>query len=86
MPLDTRPGKDTIVSASLITRSVATLAVSAGLLVAAGPAHAGTFVGNPGDAPSVACDGIGAIVYNGHAGLGANGFVVQNGKASPGGS
>ena len=52
--------------------------------IAAGPAHAGTFVGNPGDAPGVACDGIGAIVYNGHAGVGANGFVVQNGKASPG--
>ena len=72
-------------SASLITRSAATLAVSAALLIAAAaPAHAGTFVGNPGDAPGVACDGIGAIVYNGHAGVGANGFVVQNGKASPG--
>jgi hypothetical protein len=58
-------------------RPLATLAVVAGLLGAAAPASAGTFVGNPGDPPARTSTVIcafpdvckTAVLYNGHAGL-----------------
>jgi hypothetical protein len=49
-----------------LKRSLATLAVGAGLLAAAGPARAGASV-----SASAPTRGPGVIGYNGHAGLGA---------------
>jgi hypothetical protein len=59
------------------------LATIAALLVLAAPASAGTAVGNPGDAPARGAGNAqvtcafpdvcrAAVLYNGHAGLGAN--------------
>jgi hypothetical protein len=52
-------------------RPLVTVTVVAGLLAGAASASAGTLVGNPGkEAPSgVACDGIGAVVGDRHAGF-----------------
>ena len=60
------------------THRLATLAAVTGLLVAAAPASAGIAVGNPGDAPAQRAPKCicqmpdVCILYNGHAGLGAN--------------
>ena len=59
-------------------RPLAILAVVVGLLAAAAPASAGTFVGNPGDPPARTSTVTSAfpdvcktavVLYNGHAGL-----------------
>jgi hypothetical protein len=70
---DTQPERTSMFSTNL-KRPLVALAVTAGLLTVAGPAGAGTLGGNSGNSAD-------AIVYNGHAGLGANANASFSGDA-----
>jgi hypothetical protein len=67
-----------------LKRPLVTITVVAAVLAAAAPASAETLVGNPGKdaANGIACDGIGAVVADRHAGRGADGFQCGGSNAS----